>query len=655
MKQSETHSYLAEIIFPFFSIDANGYILNINEAAEKFTGYSSDKLIATDFADLFTEPLNARDMMQQVLTKGFVTGLPLSFCFANKPSHTDVLFNAVLYQYKDVKKVYAVCSDVSQYQTLKELEELKNKIIKEITDYKYALDESSMVATTDQKGIIQYVNDNFSKISKYRSDELIGQDESIINSGDHNEEFIRDLWATIATGETWKGEMKNKAKDGTYYWVDTIIVPFVNEQGKPYKYLSIRTDITERKKAEEEHLLFELIINSSDDAIISKDLNGNIMSWNRGAETIFGYTTKEALGKHISLIIPPEYLSDELMIMEKIRQGVHVEHYETKRLKKNERQIHVSLMVSPIKNTDGNIIGVSKIARDITNRKSLESELKQLNTELEQMVEGRTKMLRESLVALENSKKELNHALKTEKELNELKSRFVTMASHEFRTPLSTILSSTFLLENYNASSEVEKRAKHLKYIRRAVTDMKSTLEDFLSLGKLEEGLIKPHMEVISADELSTKIKDIIEEMEHHCKNQQRIVFQQQNAFPVYVDKKFFRNVLHNLLSNAIKYSPPGSIIQINSTINKDQLLVSVEDKGIGIPEEDIEHLSDRFFRAKNASDIQGTGLGLHIVGRYLSLMNGHIEINSKLNLGTTFSFYIPFKITPTNENNFNH
>jgi PAS domain S-box-containing protein len=501
-----------------------------------------------------------------------------------------------------------------------------------------------MVATTDQKGIIQYVNDNFSKILKYSSDELVGQDESILNSGDHDKEFIRNLWDTIVTGETWKGEMKNKAKDGTYYWVDTIIVPFLNEQGKPYKYLSIRTDITERKKAEEEHLLFELIINSSDDAIISKDLNGIIKSWNRGAETIFGYTANETIGKHISIIIPTEYLSDEQMIMDKIKQGEHVDHYETTRLKKNKDHIHVSVTVSPVKDASGTIIGASKMIRDISNRKSLETELKQLTTELEQMVEGRTKMLREALIALENSKTELAHALKTEKELSELKSRFVTMASHEFRTPLSTILSSTFLLEQYNPTDEVEKRDKHLHYIKDAVTDMKNTLEDFLSLGKLEEGLIEPCQEIISAKDLFAKIQRIIDEMHHHCKPGQQISFQHQNNFPVYIDKKIFRNIFQNLLSNAIKYSDEGSIIKIDCVIQKDMLVVSIEDNGIGIPEEDLEHLFDRFFRAKNASNIQGTGLGLHIIKRYIELMNGHIEIKSKLNQGTTFIFSIPFK-----------
>jgi signal transduction histidine kinase len=283
--------------------------------------------------------------------------------------------------------------------------------------------------------------------------------------------------------------------------------------------------------------------------------------------------------------------------------------------------------------------------------------LSQFNQNLEQKVEARTEMLKETLAALENTKEELSVALEKEKELNELKSRFVTMASHEFRTPLSTILSSTFLLEKYNPTNEIERREKHLLYIRSAVSDMKNTLEDFLSLGKLEEDLIQPKQEIMNADELFNEVQKIIEEMEQHGKEGQRFAFQSEGSCPAYIDRQIFRNILLNLLSNAIKYSPENSLIKINCIANKDQLIVEVEDNGIGISEEDLEHLFERFFRAKNAANIQGTGLGLHIVARYLKLMQGRIEIKSRLNHGTTFTFYIPFKnnLIPQDENNFSN
>jgi len=173
---------------------------------------------------------------------------------------------------------------------------------------------------------------------------------------------------------------------------------------------------------------------------------------------------------------------------------------------------------------------------------------------------------------------------------------------------------------------------------------MKSILEDFLSLGKLEEGLIQNKQEVIPADDLLVEIQKIMEEMKHQCKEGQRIILHREDHFPAYIDKQLLRNILLNLLSNAIKFSNDDGTITINCITGKDKLTIHIEDEGIGISEEDQEHLFDRFFRAKNAINIQGTGLGLHIVNKYLGLMNGSIEIRSQLNKGTTISFYIPFK-----------
>ena len=403
---------------------------------------------------------------------------------------------------------------------------------------------------------------------------------------------------------------------------------------------------------------FEALFNYATIGIIVTDEKGAISNFNKQAKNDFGYTKEEVLGKPIEILIPPSLKTKH----EQYREGYY--RNPTPRAMGHGRDLFAQkkdgnvfpVEVSLSNYTINDKLFVIAFVVDITVRKEHESvavkqkdelervttQIKQLNTNLEKKVEERTQMLRETLTALEKSKHELSEALETEKDLGELKSRFVSMASHEFKTPLSTILSSSYLLEKYNDLNEPAKRAKHIVRIKNAVNDMKLILDDFLSLDKLDEGLIKSNIETLSAEDCFSEIKIVISEMQVNLKPGQQITFEYIGEKNVVLDKHLLKNICINLLSNAIKFSPENSVIKVGCLITENDFILSIKDTGIGISEEDKQHLFERFFRAKNAFNIQGTGLGLHIVGKYLELMNGTIKIESGLNQGSAFTIHIP-------------
>ena len=296
---------------------------------------------------------------------------------------------------------------------------------------------------------------------------------------------------------------------------------------------------------------------------------------------------------------------------------------------------------------------------DITKRKEIENEalrqkeqlaiinkqIESFNNELEQKVALRTSQLQETLTALETSKEELQKALSKEKELSDLKSRFVSMASHEFRTPLSTILSSASLVSKYIKEDEQDKRDKHINRIKSAVSNLTDTLNDFLSIGKIEDGKIVAHY---STFDIKETIATVCTEITGIAKPGQQINYYHSGKVMVWLDVSLVRNILINLLSNAIKFSLPNSSIEVSSNVTDAQILLTVKDNGIGISTEDQEHLFERFFRGANVTNIQGTGLGLHIVEKYVELMDGTINFTSELEKGTSFIIAFTHSIAPT-------
>lgn len=389
------------------------------------------------------------------------------------------------------------------------------------------------------------------------------------------------------------------------------------------------------------------IIETAIDGIITIDQKGIIETINPAAAKIFEYAADEVIGQNIKILMPEpdrskhdEYIDNYQRTGEKKIIGIG---REVMGKKKSGVVFPFRLSVSEV--FLQNKIIYTGVIHDITKLKEAENAYKKLNIELEERVQQRTselfdaiKQLKETNNKQKQAEAEVRKALEKEKELNELKSRFVTIASHEFRTPLSTILSSVSLISKYNEMEEKEKIDKHILRIKSSVSNLTGILNDFLSLSKLEEGIISNNPSQFNLHSLAIEIN---EELTPALKNNQTILCKHNGEEDVYLDKNILKNILLNLLSNASKYSGEGTIA-IDMTINHKEINITVKDEGIGIPESDIPFLFTRFFRAHNAGNIQGTGLGLNIVKRYVELLEGNISVESKLGIGTTFKVSIP-------------
>ena len=397
------------------------------------------------------------------------------------------------------------------------------------------------------------------------------------------------------------------------------------------------------------------LFENTTEGIILTDEDGKIVLANPASEKMFGYDEKQMINKPMEILLPQSIRSNHVKL-----RNTFYEHPQHRSMgtgrdlyaqKKSGENFPVEVSLSYYYEA-GHRYVIAFIV-NITLRKKIEeslrlqqkqleqvsNEIRDLNAELERKVEERTLILQEALQKLEQSQKELNEALDKERELSEIKSRFVSMASHEFRTPLSTVLSSASLLSKYVTGDDQDKREKHIFRIKDSVKHLNDILEDFLSLGKLEEGKVTTLFSLINLNDL---LRDVLEEMKAQTKRGQKIEYVCEGLCDIYSDKNLLRNILIILISNAIKFSDEEKSIWINSSVVDGMISISIRDEGIGISEEDQQYLFSSFFRGKNAVNIQGTGLGLHIVKRYVALLNGTINLQTGLGSGTTFIVIIP-------------
>ncbi len=389
---------------------------------------------------------------------------------------------------------------------------------------------------------------------------------------------------------------------------------------------------------------FKALFQYATNGIVLADTKGLIVMANPAAELLFGYEAGELLGKSVDILIPAR-------LGEKHKE--HRAHYhqnpqprsmgigmDLKGLKKDGTEFPVEVSLSPFKSSEGAFVVAFVV--DNTYRKKHENsilqqrqELATLSEALQDLNEGLETKVAARTAELEQAKNELAQALDKERELGELKSRFVSMASHEFRTPLTAVLSSAGLAGQYAERQDFENVKKHTNRIKNAVNGLNSILTEFLSLGRLEEGRVAVNSEEAN---IADCVAEVYENLKSIFKPGQTFEHRHIGPATACLDCNLGKNILINLISNAIKYSPEGAPVLVETTVGEKIVRISVRDQGIGIPDWEQKHLFDRFFRASNAvNTTQGTGLGLYIVQRYAEMMGGVVGFESAVEEGSVF------------------
>lgn len=392
------------------------------------------------------------------------------------------------------------------------------------------------------------------------------------------------------------------------------------------------------------------------EGIIVCDSSGNLVLANPNAMKMFGYDENEMYGLKIEDLIPVRYREQHVGYRDNYHKSPAPRNMGAGRelwaISRTGLEFPVEISLSYVKSKKDTLVVAFII--DISERKKKDDELKEanellrktsfelskLNQDLEQKVQERTLELAEMIRKLTESKKEVDLALEKEKELNNLKSRFISTASHEFRTPLATIMSSVSLAGKYAETMDKEKMMKHIDRVKNSVNHLTDILNDFLSLDKLEEGVVVASPENIYLNGL---INELTDEMRGIAKAGQKFIYTglQTNDL-IYIDKRILKNVMLNLMSNAIKYSNENTLIEILAKRDFNHLQIEIKDQGIGIPLKDQAHIFERFYRANNSGNVQGTGLGLNIVKRYVEILKGEINFKSIPEKGTKFTLKFP-------------
>jgi PAS domain S-box-containing protein len=456
----------------------------------------------------------------------------------------------------------------------------------------------------DLNGQITSWNQAAEQMFGYTAAEAVDRHIRIIIPEDRRGEEDYVLGEVRAGRRVDQYETVRRRKDGTLVDVSLSVSPVRNAAGEIVGVSKIARDVTWTRRLAREAFRLAAIVESTDDAILSKDLDGVIQTWNRGAERMFGYTPEEAIGRNITMLIPEERLPEEVEVLSRVRAGLSVDHFETVRKRKDGRLIDISLTVSPIRTATGEIIGASKIARDITEARRLR--------------------------ALAD-------------EASRLKDEFLAVLSHELRTPLNTVLGYARMLNREDQRMTGELRDRALDALERNADSLSRLVNDVLDTSRIVTGKLRL---VLETSGVTPVVEDAIDTVRPQA--EARGIAMQVRVDPglvVLADRDRLQQVFWNLLSNAIKFTPSGGVITIRARRQNEAVAISVQDTGIGIAQEHLPYLFQRFWQAHTGAsrEFAGLGIGLALARHLMELHGGSIAVESAgVGLGATFTVLLP-------------
>jgi len=532
-------------------------------------------------------------------------------------------------------------------------EELEHRVIertaqleavnKELADQRFAVDQHAIVAVTDIHGTITYVNDKFCELNQYSRDELIGQNHRMLNSGHHPKEFFQQMYRTIANRKVWHGEIKNRAKDGSTYWVLTTIVPFVGADGKPQQYVAIRADITEQKSAKEalaEQALvlarqavelartrkvletqLQYVLNSMAEGLVAVDEQGNFVLWNPAAERILGMGTAdlpvqkwpEQYGLYLPDTVTP-FPSEQIPLVRAVRGEMST----TEMFVRNPEVVEgawIEVSAAPLKDKQGVVCGGVAVIRDITRQKADEREIRKLNEELEHRVIERTAQL-----------EAVNKELET----------FSYSVSHDLRAPLRHISGFSQLLVEEFGSNLDPTAQKYVERIQAGTQKMGLLVDELLNLARLGRHALR-----LQPTGLNAMVAEMLAILQSQSEGRQ-VEWVVADLPAVACDPVLVRQIFQNLLSNALKFTRPRAraVIEVNHQKQADgQVAFMIRDNGVGFSMKYADKLFGVFQRLHRAEDFEGTGIGLATVQRIVQKHGGQVWAEGELDKGAAFYF----------------